>query len=212
MTRADFSPGGLCLILDRKVSGRLPAEMALAALNAGIRCLQYRDKDSSRRCIYMEALRLRELTRDFGAVFIVNDYADIAAAVDADGVHLGQDDLPLAEARKIMTHKIIGISTHTLSEALEAEKGGADYIGFGPVFHTTTKDAGLPKGLGILRDIKRHLRIPVVAIGGIVSGNLSGVIEAGADAVAVASAILKGNIQKNTKEMFAILNRRAMEA
>lgn len=212
MTKVDLFLGGLCLILDSKASGRAPAERALAALNSGVRWLQYRDKDNSRRYIYMEALRLRGLTRDFGAVFIVNDYVDIAAAVDADGVHLGQDDLPLTEAREIMGHKIIGISTHTLSEAQEAEKGGADYAGFGPVFHTTTKDAGLPKGTGILRDIKRHLKIPVVAIGGITSGNLSEVIEAGADAVAVASAILNGNIRENAEKMVTIINGMAIKA
>lgn len=212
MIKADLFLGGLCLILDSKVAGRSPVEMAAAALDSGIRWFQYRDKDSSRRCIYMEALRLRELTRDFDAVFIVNDYADIAAAVDADGVHLGQDDLPLTEARKIMGCKIIGISTHSLSEAQAAEKGGADYVGFGPVFHTTTKDAGLPQGPGSLRDIKRQIKIPVVAIGGIASGNLLEVMEAGADAVAVASAILKGNIQENAGKLFTIINGMAIKA
>lgn len=212
MTKAELFLGGLCLILDSKAAGSSPVEMAAAALDSGIRWLQYRDKDSSRRCIYMEALRLRELTRAAGAVFVVNDYADIAVAVDADGAHLGQDDLPLTEARKIMGSKIIGISTHTLAEAQEAEKGGADYVGFGPVFYTTTKDAGLPTGPEALRDIKRHLKCPVVAIGGITSGNILGVIEAGADAVAVASAILKGNIQENAGKMITILNVRGLEA
>lgn len=212
MTRGEFFHGGLCLILDTKVSGLAPAEMALAALSAGVKWLQYRDKESSRRSIYREALRLREVTRVYGALLIVNDHPDIAAVVEADGVHLGQDDLPLKEARKIMGAKIIGISTHSLSEAEEAEKGGADYIGFGSVFHTTTKDAGLPKGIERLRDIKRHINIPVVAIGGITAGTLTEVIEAGADAVAVASAILKGNIRENAEKLLTIIEGMGIKA
>jgi thiamine-phosphate pyrophosphorylase len=179
--------------------------MTLRALQAGIGWLQYRDKESSRRLIYEEAVNLRTITRDFNAVLIVNDHADIAYAVDADGVHLGQDDLPLHEARKIMKQKIIGISTHSMEQAREAEKGGADYIGFGPVFPTATKDAGAPKGLDMLREIRREITIPVVAIGGITSGNVRSVLEAGADAVAVASALLKGNIGDNAKIFIDII-------
>ncbi len=173
--------------------------MAVAAVRAGARWIQYRDKEKTRREIYFEALKLRELTRETGAAFVVNDHTDIALAVDADGVHLGQDDLPIKEARSLMGNRIIGISTHSVSEALEAEAAGADYIGFGPVFITTTKDAGTPKGVEMLAEITRRVRIPVVAIGGITLENLARVRAAGADAVAVASAILKGAVDENVR-------------
>jgi thiamine-phosphate diphosphorylase len=122
-------------------------------------------------------------------------------------VHLGQDDLPVKEARKILgKDRIIGISTHTLEQAREADRDGADYIGFGPVFHTTTKDAGDPKGVEMLREIKMQVRIPVVAIGGITLENIRPVLEAGADAVAVSSALLKGDIEENIERFLEIIN------
>ena len=198
-------PAGLCLITDRNLSGLSTPEMVTAALKAGVAWIQYREKEKSRREMYHEALKLRGLTRDSGATFVVNDHADIALAVDADGLHLGQDDLPLKEAREIMGRRIIGISAHSLSEALEAAEGGADYIGFGPVFHTSTKDAGEPKGLEMLREIKRHVKAPVVAIGGITLENLARVLEAGADGVAVASAILRGDIAENVRSFAVVL-------
>jgi len=174
-----------------------------------VKWVQYRDKEKSRREVYEQAVILRKLTKDLNAVFIVNDYADIALAVDADGVHLGQEDLPLREARKIMGwNKIIGISTHSLEQAEEAEREGADYIGFGPVFHTATKDAGEPKGTDALKDIKSAVRIPVVAIGGINLKNLKSVLDAGADAAAIASAILSGDITENAAGFMDIIGRR----
>jgi len=115
-------------------------------------------------------------------------------------VHLGQDDLPLKEARKIMGGRIVGISTHNLAQAKEAELGGADYIGFGPVFHTTTKDAGTPKGVDNIRTIKENVNIPVVAIGGINLANIAMVINSGADAVALATAICKGDLAENAEK------------
>ena len=156
--------------------------------------------------MYEDAVKIREITREYNAVFIVNDYADIALSVDADGVHLGQDDLPLKEARRIMGKmKIIGISTHNVEQAIAAEAGGADYIGFGPVFHTTTKDAGRPKGTDMVREVKTHVHIPVVAIGGINLGNLDQVLETGADAVAVSSAILRGDIEAHGRNFMEII-------
>lgn len=189
--------GGLCCITDRSASPLSPEDMTTRALEAGVRWIQYRDKERSRRLIYEESVKLRRITRAFRAVLIVNDHADIAYAVDADGVHLGQDDLPLSEARKIMKRKIIGVSTHSLEQAREAGDKGADYIGFGPVFHTSTKDAGEPQGLSMLGEIRREMTIPVVAIGGITPGNVRSVLAEGADAVAVASALLSGDIGKN---------------
>jgi thiamine-phosphate pyrophosphorylase len=191
---------GLCFITDKKLSTLTFEKMVSIVLGAGVKCVQYREKEKSRKEIYEEAVKLRELTKEFDATFIVNDHADIALAVKADGVHLGQDDLPIKEARRIIgMKKIIGISTHSTEQAIDAEAGGADYIGFGPIFHTMTKDAGEPKGTEMLREVKRHVRIPVVAIGGINLENLKSVFDSGADAVAVASAILSGDIANNTK-------------
>ncbi len=189
----------LCLITDRKAGGRTVYEMVTIALDSGIRWIQYREKEKTRKEIFEEALMVREITQRRGALFIVNDHADIALAVDADGVHLGQDDLPLREARKIMGDRIIGISTHSLREAKSAARGGADYIGFGPVFSTLTKDAGAPKGVELLRKVKGQVRIPVVAIGGISLRNLPEVLATGVDAVAVASALLRGDMAENVK-------------
>ncbi|MBI3592335.1 MAG: thiamine phosphate synthase [Nitrospirae bacterium] len=176
-----------------------------ALLETGVRFIQYREKSKTKREIFFEALKLREITRRFGACFIVNDYADIALAVDADGVHLGQEDLPLREAKKIMGSRIVGISTHNMNEAGEAEKGGADYIGFGPIFHTATKDAGEPKGVDALRMIKDALKIPVIAIGGIKGDNVRSVFDAGCDGVAVSSGLLRGDIRENARKFLSII-------
>jgi thiamine-phosphate pyrophosphorylase len=160
----------------------------------------------SKKELYSEALSLRSLTLKYKTTFIVNDYIDIALAADADGVHLGQDDMPVKEARKIMgKKKIIGISTHSLKQAISAEDAGADYIGFGPVFPTSTKDAGLPKGLTALKEIRKHIKIPIVALGGITTENISSALEAGANAVAVMSAILKGDIKGNTEKFLSAI-------
>jgi thiamine-phosphate pyrophosphorylase len=198
--------GGLCFITDHNTGGLSFLDMTQAVLRAGVGWVQYRDKNASRRKVYEEAIKLKDLAGKHNAVFIVNDYSDIALAVDADGVHLGQDDLPVKEARKILGKgKIIGVSTHCIEQALEAEQAGADYLGFGPVFHTSTKDAGSPRGTVLLEEIKNKVSIPVVAIGGINLENIHSVLETGVDAVAVASAILKGDIEENAGRFMEII-------
>jgi thiamine-phosphate pyrophosphorylase len=140
-------------------------------------------------------------------LFLVNDHADIAFAIDADGVHLGQNDLPVEEARKILgKEKLIGISTHSKEQAREAERSGADYIGFGPVFQTVTKDAGEAQGLQMLSCVKQSVSVPVIAIGGINRANVGDVIRAGADGVAVISAVLStSDIQQAAIDMLRII-------
>jgi thiamine-phosphate pyrophosphorylase len=198
--------GGLCFITDNKASRLSYEAMVIEALKAGVRWIQYRDKEGSRGEIFRKAVELRSITRDYDAILIVNDHPDIALAADADGVHLGQDDLPLKEARKILgENRLIGISTHKLDHAINAGISGADYIGFGPIFQTATKDAGMPKGISLLRKIKSEVRLPVVGIGGIKPENARSVFEAGADAVAVASAILSGDIGENAKRFLEII-------
>jgi thiamine-phosphate pyrophosphorylase len=197
--------GGICFITDRSSCSASLYETVFTVLKAGVRFIQYRQKEGTRREICEEAAKLRKLTRYFDAALIINDHADIALAVDADGVHLGQDDLPLAEARRIMGGKIVGISTHDLEQAKSAEAGGADYIGFGPVFRTATKDAGEPRGVDNLREIKQNVRIPLIAIGGINVDNIESVLQTGADALAVASAICRGDVAENTSKLFAAM-------
>jgi thiamine-phosphate pyrophosphorylase len=178
-------------------------------LDGGVSWVQYRQKNKERRAMYVEAEEMRKLTASYGACLVVNDFADIALAVDADGVHLGQDDLPLREARKIMGTGIVGISTHRLSEAIEAEAGGADYVGFGPLFPTTTKDAGEPKGVHALESVCTQLRIPVIAIGGIKVSHVEAVFRAGCAGIAVSSGLLFGDIRETAREFMSCIGRTA---
>lgn len=191
MPKAHNKISGLYVICDPAYSkGRDILVVAAEALRGGARVIQLRDKSRSLRELYPVALELARLASEIGALFIVNDSVELAMAVGADGVHLGQDDLPLKAARKAAGNDfLIGISTHSLEDALAAQDEGADYIGFGPMFKTSTKDAGVPKGVEGLKAIRDRIKIPVVAIGGINADNTAEVIAAGADAVAVISAV-----------------------
>ena len=194
---------GLYAIIDNSLTPSVSnIEIAKKVLAGGAGILQLRGKGLSSKELLEQAREIREITREAGAIFIVNDRADVALLADADGVHLGQDDLPIAKAREILgREKLIGLSTHNLKQAIKAEFEGADYIGFGPVFGTTTKaDAEEAKGLQALREIRKSVNIPIVAIGGINIENVIDVISAGADAVAVISAIVKaGDIEGATR-------------
>ncbi len=174
-------------------------------LEEGIRWIQYRGKDSPRRLQFKDCLEIKRLSSQYNAIFIVNDYPDIAVLVDADGVHLGQDDIPVEMVKKAFSLKIIGLSTHSLEEALRAERSGATYIGFGPIFPTKTKNAGEPKGSSSITEIKRNIKLPLVAIGGIKAENLIPVFENGADAIAVSSGIIEGDVKKNVRSFLKIL-------
>ena len=195
MTERSF-PGQwrLYVITDEKVSrGRSHLQVAEAAIRGGADVLQLRDKESSGGRLYRVAVQLRKLTRDARISFIVNDRLDIALAADADGVHVGRDDLPASVVRDIMgPGRILGVSVETVEEAILAEKDGADYLGVGPVFEArgTKPDAGAPLGLDSIARIRRNCRLPIVAIGGIDAENARKVREAGADAAAVISAIV----------------------
>jgi len=162
-------------------------EIAKAILLGGVRIIQFRHKSATTRDFLRIARQLRKLTQDRRAVFIVNDRADIACLVDADGVHLGQDDLPAAEARKIVGKgKIIGVSTHSKQEALKAQEDGADYIGYGPIFATASKEGALPpRGIPALKEIASVVTLPVIAIGGIREDNLRMILNAGAQGAAL---------------------------
>lgn len=162
------------------------------AVYAGVSIVQYRDKSKDTGALYDEALHLSKICRESNTKFIVNDRIDIALAVDADGVHLGQGDMPYDVARRILGQgKIIGITVHNVDEALDADRAGADYLGVSPIFSTSTKrDAGAPGGLELVAGIRRVCKVPVVAIGGIDLSNAAGVIAAGADMVCAISAVI----------------------
>ncbi|WP_042166907.1 thiamine phosphate synthase [Paenibacillus gorillae] len=171
--------------------GRDLLEVMEEAIAGGVDIIQLRDKDSSREEVLGKARALRELTRKHGVTFIVNDYIDIALEVDADGIHLGQNDLSLQEARGLVGDKIIGISTHAIGEALLAEEQGADYIGVGPVFATKTKvDVVDPVTVAYVQEVASRVRIPFVAIGGIKLSNVDEVIAAGATRICAVSEIV----------------------
>lgn len=179
----------LYVITDRTLGGH--EDITRAALAGGATVVQLRDKQASSRRLYEIALRLRHLLADANIALIVNDRVDIALAADTHGVHAGPDDLPVAAARRILgSARVVGASAGTISEAVEAERAGSDYLGVGPVFPTGTKpDAGAPIGLEGLRRIASSVTIPVVGIGGITADNAGKVIEAGAAGVAVISAV-----------------------
>jgi thiamine-phosphate pyrophosphorylase len=188
------SLSGLYIILDPSVCPERPlVEVLTAAAEAGASLFQYRNKTASMKEAYVEALALRQAAAKAGVLFIVNDRCDLALAVDADGVHLGQKDLPLDLARRVMgPDKLIGISTHNPDQVREATAGKPDYLGFGPIFNPGSKQDHDPVvGLEGLRAMRRLTSLPVYAIGGIQIDQAGEVMRAGANGVAVISAILK---------------------
>ena len=175
----------------------------MALLAAGIRLIQLRDKHASSGELYVSAQGVAGSVRKTGGIFIINDRADVARAVDADGVHVGQDDLPVESARALMgPGKLIGYSTHVLEQVKEAERSSADYIAFGPIFPTSSKEnPDAVVGLEGLAEARKATRKPLVAIGGITLENARAVMEAGADSVAVIRALVgASDIGKRAEE------------
>lgn len=176
--------GGIYAILSEEHSrGRSNLEVARALLDAGIKVVQYREKEKKAGEMYAECLALRDMTREANATFLINDHVDLALLVDADGVHIGQEDLPPAAVRKLVgPRRIIGLSTHGPGQARAAQTSGVvDYIGVGPIFATKTKkDVCAPVGLEYLDYVVEHIPMPFVAIGGIKEQNLAEVRGRGA--------------------------------
>mgnify|MGYP006306200455 CR=1 FL=1 len=162
-----------------------------SAVDAGCRVVQYREKSAETRVMVEEAARLRDICRG-RALFVVNDRIDVALAVGADGVHIGQDDMPYSIARRLMgPDAIIGVTVHDVRESVEAERMGADYLGLSPIFETATKeDAGAGCGTAMVRAVRDATAIPIVAIGGLNRDNTAGVIESGAHAAVAISAVV----------------------
>ena len=185
----------LYVIVDRAVLGtRDPVEVASAAIRGGADVIQLRDKTGSDRRQLETARRLLPLTRAAGVPLIINDRPDLAYISDADGVHLGQDDLPIQETRRLLgPDKLIGRSTHNLDQALAAHAEGANYIGVGPIFPTPTKPDYGSVGTELIKEVAPRIHLPFVCIGGIDPGNLEQILEAGAGCVAVVRAVCAAN-------------------
>lgn len=206
--------------MHKKISGlyavtpdAAPADELLAkvgaALRGGARVVQYRDKSSDAALRSRQARELASMCRSAGAVFIVNDDVELARAVDADGVHLGKEDAELHGARAVLgSGKMIGVSCYNeLARARHATKAGADYVAFGSFFDSATKPAAVRAGVGLLRDAAAELSLPIVAIGGIEPGNAAQLLEAGADAVAVVSALFDApDVEAQARRFASLFN------
>ena len=190
----------LYLITDRSATKMPLPEAIRQAFQGGVRAVQLREKDLPIRELIALAQELRTLTKEFGARLFINDRVDVAIAVNADGVHLGHESMPVEAVRKIVGKGLlIGVSTHNLEEARAAEAGGADFITFGPIFKTPSKaKLGVPVGLDKIREVNNELNIPVFALGGIKSGNLRQVIGAGAAGVGMISEIMTADDIRRT--------------
>jgi len=192
---------GLYVITDNKKVENV--DFCKKVIAGGGKIIQLREKDKAKAVEIGKKLKI--LTEKNGVILIINDWPDVAKTINADGVHLGQKDMPIYKARKLLGRdKIIGVSTHNVKEALEAEQKGADYIGIGPIYKTKTKNCN-PVGLKIIEEVKKKIQIPFVAIGGINEDNIDEVLAAGAKNIAMISAISKEN---NVKEKVEILTKK----
>ncbi len=204
-----FALPRLYAIIDAAQTGnRSTAAVSDALLAAGVKLIQYRDKQASSRVLYENSFELAARARQANAVLIVNDRADVARAVQADGVHVGQDDLSVELARRVLgAGRRIGCSTHHPDQVRDADRSSADYIALGPIFETQSKQQPDPVvGLEGLREARRLTRKPLVAIGGITLENARAVIEAGADSVAVISDLLKpDDIESRARDFLKLL-------
>lgn len=194
---------GLYFITDRNLTKKTIISDVISAINAGVKIIQYREKELSTREMYQEAKTIRDITREKNVILIINDRIDIALAVSADGIHIGQDDMPFDITRRILGEdKIIGLTVHNTEEAILGEKLGADYLGVSPIFATATKkDAGEPAGIELIKKVKKAVKTPLVAIGGINYENVDQVLNTGIVNIAVISAIVtKENVEEECKK------------
>lgn len=208
-----FPIARLYAIIDpAQAGGRTVVEVADALVSAGVTLIQYRNKRSSAREVYEDGRQIAARIGSSGGLFVVNDRADVALALDADGVHLGQEDLPVESARRLLSSargrtNWIGISAHTLAQIQEADRSPADYVAFGPIFATSSKERpDAVVGLDGLRPARQATRKPLVAIGGITLANAAAVMEAGADSVAVIGDLLRHpDIAARAREFMKVL-------
>jgi thiamine-phosphate pyrophosphorylase len=202
----------LYVITDGRIGRRRPTdEIVAAAIRGGATAIQLREKGWPARDLMATGRRLLSITRPSGVVLIVNDRVDVALAIDADGVHVGQDDIPVPVARRLLgPDKIVGTSAGTVEEARQAELDGADYVGVGSIFTTASKpDAGDAIGPDALRRIREAIHIPIVAIGGLNASNAAEAIGAGAQGVAVISSVVGADDVASAARMLAEVVRAA---
>ncbi len=188
-----YFDGTLYLVTDRSLAKDIPLETIVEmAIRGGVTLVQLREKNIDAKDFYDHAIRLKEITDKYHIPLIINDRIDIMMAVGAEGVHVGQEDIPAAAVRKIIgPDKVMGVSAHNLKEALQAEKDGADYIGVGSIYPTDTKKNTSPVSLQELQKICQNVSIPVIAIGGINNKNLTTLLGTNISGIAVVSAIIK---------------------
>lgn len=200
----------LYLVTDRNILGNKDLYISIEqAIQGGVSLIQLREKNTTTREFYDLALKVKKITDKYNTPLIINDRLDIALAIDADGLHIGPDDIPINVARKLLgPDKILGASTSSLNEALEAQSQGADYLGVGAMFPTKTKKDTESVNLNELEQIKSSVRIPVVGIGGINETNAKKIINTGADGIAVVSAILgKNDICLAAKSLHSLISK-----
>ena len=197
------------LVTDSGLSRKGARHDVEQAVKAGCGIIQYREKRKSTKKMVEEALELKILCKD-RAIFLLNDRVDVALATGADGVHIGQDDMPFEMARNMLGgDKIIGLTVHDIEEAKIAEKKGADYIGLSPIFSTSTKnDAGKACGTSMITEVRKHVKLPIVSIGGISKENVREVIQAGSDAaVAISAVVCAEDVYREISEFIQIIQR-----
>ncbi|MCD4703453.1 MAG: thiamine phosphate synthase [Methanosarcinaceae archaeon] len=195
------------LVTDSELSKNGTLSDVKCAVGAGCKIVQYREKNKTTKKMISEAIEIRKICGD-NSIFLINDHIDVAHAVDADGVHIGQDDMPINTARELLgDDKIIGLTVHTINEAIEAERNGADYVGLGPIYNTATKkDAGNGIGPEMIGDVKNMIGIPIVAIGGINKVNCMDVIKNGADSlVAISAIVCSDDVKRETNDFIDII-------
>lgn len=202
----DFNFGLYPVITEEFCNGRNILDVLKAVIDGGVKIVQLRQKNTTKKDLYLLALKYREITKKNNVKLIINDHLDIVQAVEADGIHLGQNDLPCKVARKIMPNIIIGVSTHSQDEVINAEKDDATYVNIGPIFSTNTKKISMMAlGLDYLKSVK--VNIPFSVMGGIKKNNIIKVLECNAKNIAMVTEITEASdITKKTKELIKIIN------
>ncbi|MFE4703884.1 thiamine phosphate synthase [Peribacillus simplex] len=191
----------LYLVTEESIALEELTKIIAESVSGGVSIVQLREKNNSSLSFYKKASALKQLLNELSIPLIINDRVDIALAVAADGIHIGQDDLPLTVVKQMVPeYMIVGVSVSTLEEALEAERNGADYIGVGSVFPTKTKQDATLMAIGDLEEICRSVSIPAVAIGGITADNISALSDSGLSGTAVVSAIMNADSPKRASE------------